>query len=268
MTFTFIIQFKYDSTDRLKNLLRCLIYLTHQFKDTAEYLVILQNNVLENGEKCSEYLQTIFTEYKLKNVTIHSCELYGPYHRSKIINNGLRLAKNNVCVIYDCDILLPKEQIDLSVELCDSKYQLVFPYTNPQYDIPQDYFKDFSYDYDFENLQYKIRPRQLQHNHQTEQYPVIGYATGFSMVVNKNSLGNLVFFNEEFNGWGYEDSEYIFKMRFFDVKMTRVYGQVFHIEHSRELQDMYKSYTEKNYLLYLQLKNKNRDELLDYYKQK
>jgi len=266
MKFTFIIQFKYDSVDRLTNLLRSLIYLTYQFKDEAEYLVILQNNTPIEEVNCVQYLTKLFHEYELSNIRIFSCDLPDPYYRSKIINEGLKIASNDICVIYDCDILLPKEQIELGVELCQDKFPLVFPYTNPEYHIERDYFKEFETDYDFYNLQFKIAPKMMLHRHIEDGYPPIAYATGFCMIVNKRLLGDLVYFNEEFNGWGYEDSEYILKMNLFNIKMTRVYGPVFHVQHERVLQNKYKEYTDRNQRLYVKLKNENIETLKNYYK--
>jgi predicted glycosyltransferase involved in capsule biosynthesis len=259
MSFTFIIQFKYDSEDRLRNLLRGVIYLNYHFKNKAEILIIDQDNN-------KDYLTEILASYGVTNINIKSYNIEGPYNRSKIINKGIEEANNDICFIYDCDILIPKEQIELSVEFCDKRYQLVCPYTNPQYNIPQDYFNEFHLDYNFKEIQYKIKPYQIQHRHIEDNYPLIAYASGFSIVVNKKTLGNLVYFNEEFNGWGFEDTEYFFRMDFFNIKMTRIYGPIFHVEHDRTIQNQYPEYTHKNSLLYNKLKNMNKEDLVNYYK--
>lgn len=266
--FTFIIQFKYDSSDRLTNLLRGLIYLTHQFKHDAEYLVVLQNDrPHEEYATQTEYLHSLFLTYEINQfpIKIICANLPDPYWRSKIINFGINSSANNICIVYDCDILIPKEQIQIGVELCNNHYDLIFPYTNPQYDVPQNYFSEFYVNYNFTDIQYKLHPRQLLHRHNEEKYPVIAYASGFSMILNRQKLGNKVFFNEEFVGWGYEDSEYIFRLDKFNAKMSRIYGPIFHVEHERTEQMSYKQYIDNNRNLYHRLINTPFDELNTYY---
>lgn len=259
MSFTFIIQFKYDSEDRLRNLLRGVIYLNYHFKNKAEILIIDQDNN-------KDYLTEILASYGVTNINIKSYNIEGPYNRSKIINKGIKEANNDICFIYDCDILIPKEQIELSVEFCDKRYQLVCPYTNPQYNIPQNYFNDFYLNYDFKEIQYKIKPYQIQHRHIEDQYPLIAYASGFSMVVNKKTLGNLAYFNEEFNGWGFEDTEYFFRLDHFNTRMTRIYGPIFHVEHDRTTQNQYPEHTQNNLILFNKIKNMDKKNLINYYK--
>ena len=41
---TFIIQFRYDSEDRLKNLLRGVVYLHNHFKNDSNILIIDQDD--------------------------------------------------------------------------------------------------------------------------------------------------------------------------------------------------------------------------------
>jgi hypothetical protein len=254
---SFIIQFKYDSEDRLRNLLRGVIYLHNNFAN-SEILIIDQDDN-------AEYLNTLMKEYGINdNVNIKSFNIDGPYHRSKIINEGLKLAKNSVCLIYDCDILIPVEQVNLGLELINLGYDLVFPYTSPQYDIPQDFFEEFFVNYDFNYIKSKIPARQYGVTND-EMFIKYGNAA-FCMMLNKKSLGNLIYFNEEFNGWGYEDNEYIFRMDKFGAKITRVWGSIYHVEHERTLQYQYNDYTEKNRILWENIKSSDYKSLEIYYK--
>jgi hypothetical protein len=195
---------------------------------------------------------------------IKSFNIEGPYHRSKIINEGLKISKNNACLIFDCDILLPKEQIDTAYLLLNNGYDVVYPYSTPQYDVPQEYFESFQTNYNFSEIQKNITARQ--YGILNEPYMIKYGNTAFGMMVDKSSLGNLVYFNEEFNGWGYEDNEYLFRLDKFGAKITRVWGPVFHVEHSRDLQHQYNHYTNNNCSTYEHIKNMSTEELITYYK--
>jgi hypothetical protein len=254
---TFITQFKYDSQDRLKNLLRSVIYLHHNFKNNCEIIIIDQDNN-------NEYLYELFNSYQVSDLLIKSFNIEGPYHRSKIINEGLKISKNNACLIFDCDILLPKEQIDTAYLLLNNGYDVVYPYSTPQYDVPQEYFESFQTNYNFSEIQKNITARQ--YGILNEPYMIKYGNTAFGMMVDKSSLGNLVYFNEEFNGWGYEDNEYLFRLDKFGAKITRVWGPVFHVEHSRDLQHQYNHYTNNNCSTYEHIKNMSTEELITYYK--
>jgi hypothetical protein len=255
---SFIIQFRYDSEDRLKNLLRGVIYLHNHFKNDSNILIIDQDNNFD-------LLTNLFANYGITNATIHSLHTSGPYHRSKVINQGLNFAKTDLCLIYDCDILIPVHQIKTSVLLASNGYDVVYPFTCPQYDIPQEYFTSFQLDYDFDQIKKIISPRKwgepdelmLKHGH-----------GGFGMLINKQTAKNLSYFNEDFNGWGYEDGEFLFRLNKFGAKISRAWGPVFHVEHDRTLQNQDSNYTVRNIGLYNYIRSMNNDDLENYYKQR
>ena len=53
----------------------------------------------------------------------------------------------------------------------------------------------------------------LQHGH-----------AGFGIMINKKTAGNLSYFNEEFNGWGFEDGEFPYRLSKFGAKVSRAWG--------------------------------------------
>lgn len=252
---SFIIQFKYDSDDRLRNLLRGTIYLNHHFKD-SEILIIDQDDN-------ADVLMTYFRNYEIGNAKVISLKSQGPYHRSKVINEGIKAAQNSICLIYDCDILIPTHQINTSLLLATNGYDVVYPFTSPQYDIPQDYFEEFQTDYNFEDIKKHIPHRQWG---QPDSLMLHYGHGGFGMMVNKKSAGNLAYFNEEFNGWGFEDGEFQYRLSKFGAKVSRAWGPIFHVEHSRALQLEYTNYTHKNEQLYQHIQSLNIDQLTNYYK--
>jgi len=258
MDTNFIIPFRLDSEDRLKNLFRALIYLRYKFPSTK--ILIINQDINDSNTIIPEYL----IKYNIQNVEFVDSGISGPFYKSKLINIGLNKCETDVVVIHDCDVLIPKEQLELSVKMCYDEYSVVYPYSNPQYDVLQNKFQEFEQDYDFKKIEYSVPPRMMLHQHSTNNYPVIGYAPGFCITINKKKLGKYAFYNEDYIGWGCEDGEYIFKMDFLNVKMTRVYGPVFHFEHERT-ETQFSDATSKNYKLYEKTIRMAADELKKYY---
>lgn len=254
---SFIIQFRYDSEDRLQNLLRGVIYLHNHFKNDQILIIDQDNNF--------DLLTKLFSKHEITNATVHSLRTSGPYHRSKVINQGLNFAKTDLCLIYDCDILIPVHQIKTSILLATNGYDVVYPFTTPQYDIPQSYFSKFEVNYDFEKIRQDFSPRKwgtpdelmIKHGH-----------SGFGMLINKQTAKNLSYFNEDFNGWGYEDTEYLFRLNKYGAKISRAWGPIFHVEHDRTLQNQFISYTSKNNSLYNYIRSLSDHDLEKYYKQR
>jgi hypothetical protein len=254
---TIIIPFYYDSDDRMANLLRALLYLN----SNLNYNIVLVNQDIHSS---GEYIKNFFKAYNIQNITLLNLSIEPPCYKSKLINEGLKTSKTSVNIIYDCDVLIPKEQLILGVELINKYgYKVVYPYSNPQYNLPKT--TEIETIFDFEKLQYSIPPFQIPHNHQSHKYPVIGYSPGFCIIVDK-SLGSLVYYNENFRSPQFEDSEYIYKMSKFNIKMTRVYGPVFHVDHERT-EIGYKNVVNKNQEIFNYIKNLNEQDLKKYYEQ-
>ena len=260
MNADFIIPFLMDSEDRLRNLFRAVIYLSNSFPNNKIY--IINQTYLSNDGHIYQYID----EYKLHhNVIVHSVDIPMPCYKTKLINIGINLVQKNSVIMYDCDVLIPKEQLELSVELCDKGYALVYPYSNPQYNVNQYQFSEFQNNYDFVELQKIIEPYQIPHLHQKFRYPIIGYSPGFCLTLNKRELGNHIYYNEEFRSPQFEDAEYIFKMDFLKMKMTRVYGPVFHFQHERVVEVKYPDIIQNNKRIYENIMSMNSEQLTNYY---
>lgn len=252
---TIILPFYYDSDDRMANLLRTLIYLS----SNLEYNIILVNQNIHNSK---EYIEKFLSIYDINNVTLLNLDIESPCYKAKLINEGLKISKTSINIIYDCDVLIPKDQLMLGVELIDKyDYKVVYPYSNPQYNLSKS--TEIDTNFNFEELQYSTPPFQIPHFHQTHGYPIIGYSPGFCIIVDK-SLGHIVYYNEEFRSPQFEDSEYIYKMNKFKIKMTRVYGPIFHVDHERT-EVGYKDVVRKNEEIFNYIKNLNEQDLKKYY---
>lgn len=262
MNADFLIPVAIDSYDRMRNLFRSVIYLSHQFKNSKIY-IINQIGIESSNEMIEKYIK----EYSLNNVVLHNVSIDLPCHKTKLINIGIDMCifRDNI-VMYDCDVLISKEQIELSVELCDKGYALVYPYSNPQYDVSQHHFEDFHDDYDFVELQKIIDPYQIQHLHKKHGYPIIAYAPGFCLTLNKKELGKHIYYNEEFRSPQFEDAEYISKMDFLKMKMTRVYGPVFHFQHERITEIKFPEIIQNNKKIHDKIMSMTYEQLKEYYK--
>ena len=252
---TIIIPFFQDSQSRIVNLIRTLCYLN---KNLPYKILIINQDINNSGT----YLKNLLKTYSLDNINLINLDIEAPCYKTKLINEGLNISDTTINIIYDCDVLIPKDQIILGIDLIEKyNFEIVFPYSNPQYNLP--ITTEIQEDWDFEKLQYSVSPYQIPHLHQLHGYPIIGYSPGFCIIVSKN-LGKMVYYNEDFRSPQFEDSEYIYKMNKFNVKMTRVYGPIFHVEHERTEVE-YKDIVEKNRNIFEYIKSLDINDLKSYY---
>lgn len=259
MNADFVIPFMMDSEDRLRNLLRTLIYLS----DKSDSKIFVANQIYNSSDTL---IKNYVEQFGLSdNIKILNIEIEPPCYKTKLINIGIDESISDNIIMYDCDVLIPFEQIEMSVELCDKDYSLVYPYSNPQYDVRQNYFEQFYENYDFISMQKDIDPFQIPHNHKREKYPIIGYSPGFCLTLSKKKLGKSIYYNEGFRSAQYEDSEYIFKMDFLNIKMHRIYGPVFHFQHERVTENKFNNIIQNNRTLFYSIIRKTPEELKNYY---
>jgi hypothetical protein len=252
---TIIIPFFQDSSSRVVNLIRTLCYLNKNLS----YKILIINQNLNDSET---YLRNLLKTYSLNNTNLINLNIEAPCYKTKLINEGLDISDTEINIIYDCDVLIPKDQIILGVDLIEKyNFGLVYPYSNPQYNLP--ITTEIQEDWDFEQLQYSTPLYQIPHLHQSHGYPVIGYSPGFCVIVNKK-LGKIIYYNEDFRSPQFEDTEYLYKMDKLGVKMTRVYGPIFHVDHERT-EVKYKDIVENNKNIFEYIKSLNINDLKSYY---
>lgn len=225
---TFVIPYFRDSVEREENL-KCIIRFLNQHFQTT----IL---IMEVGT-----VRTKFDFHNYRFDSHHFNKIHdGVFHRTKVINEGIKLAKTPYIGIYDTDVVFEPGNILKAVQTLRDGATLAYPYDGPFVNIERSYIKDGV-----------IKERA-------------------SFVV--NSVGGACFLNkEDYKKCGYENEHYISHCpddvdRFHRVKtlgyrIERVKGKCYHIEHPIMANSIGNKFTEHNNNEYMNITSLSKEDL-------
>ena len=240
---TFVIPFQIDSPERDENL-RCILkYLCKNF-DT-NILLIEQSITPYYRGRCK---MTIDSKV---NVIKHHHMLPDPirintFHRTKVINEGIKLATTPYISIYDADVILKIPNYVKAYELLKQGASLVYPYDGKFVDINRQYIKDgIIKEYD---------------SHVVGSY-------GGACFLNKKNYIACGLENENIISWGPEDMERHERVLNLGYQVVRVQGNCYHIKHPTGVNSSTKNpYWKANEAEYYKVKDMSREELAGYVK--
>lgn len=202
---TFTIPVSYDHPDRQENLELILYSLLSQFDTTVI--------VGEQGGNHFEYVSE-FCEY------VHF-EGMNLFHRTKMLNDMARLAQTPYVVNYDCDVILPPMQILESVWRLSTGADVVYPYGGDFWHVPRaPYLAEVSKDCDV-GIFAKVKCRKTENS------------VGGVIFANREKFFEVGGENENFVSHGEEDKERFDRFKKLGLKVERVEGEIFHLEHWR-----------------------------------
>jgi len=238
---TFIIPYTIDSVDRIENFNAIIKYLSKNFHT---HLVVVHAGPAEDMKKFMETTTKDF-EFITWEFVFVNCKK-GEFHRTKIINEGIRLAKTPYISIYDADCIFQEGRIYQAVEALRKGATLSYPYSGDFVDIERSYLSDGI-----------IKKRES---------------------LTKDSVGGACFLNredyikcggerEEFQSWCSDDvaRKHIIEKLGYDVK--RIEGVCYHITHHRGPNSGPNAHTPANLAVWNQIKDMRKYELLNYLKE-
>ena len=251
---TFIIPLRIESTDRLRNVITTLIFLLSNFNSK----IILQEEDTESKFK-EDVLPQITQVVDIKNLNhifVHSNDPI--FHRTRIINEMLSIVDTKVVCNYDCDILLrPQTYIKAEKLILNDGIDCVYPYgigdwqyqVNATDVLVTDFIND---DFDFSILEKRSKIWDAKY--------------GFCQFFNLEKYIKFGMENENFISYGYEDDER--HCRFTKLSnISRLDEYVYHLEHSRTQNSWFSNpHIQDNKNIWEVIKNYNKSEILDYYK--
>tara|TARA_R110000765_G_scaffold243832_2_gene346156 strand:+ start:5189 stop:5965 length:777 start_codon:yes stop_codon:yes gene_type:complete len=210
---TFIIPVKLDTEDRIHNLNSCISYLTHHL-DTN--IIIWEE---DDTPKVTEKLRPELLE---KCKVIFNKQPKDFFHRTRILNEMVKIVETPVVVNYDCDVLLEPDNYEIAqMTIMDDKFDVCYPYDGKMYDIHKKFFDGI----DNENTLNGVNLDECD-------------------LMHPNSLGGCFFIstkkylesgieNEYFLSWGYEDNERFARFKKLDYRVGRLPGPLYHMWHER-----------------------------------
>jgi len=205
---TITIPVRIDSPDRLRNLITCTNILATQ--TNARVIVGI-------GDPASIR--------HLIHPRIEVVEIPDPtdsvFHRTRILNELARLVTTDFIANLDCDVVVPVSQWNETLrQLRDNNYELVYPYDGMMIGVP------FGHHPWLERADYFSIPLALQD------------------VMHATSLGGCVVWkheaflaagmeNEHLISWGFDDDERFARANALGLRIHRVNGCVYHLNHHR-----------------------------------
>lgn len=202
---TFTIPFRYDSEERLRNIRTIISYLNKYF----------ETNIIV----CEESNERKFTDSgKFEYIHIQTDNQY--MHRTKCLNIMAKMAKTPFIVNYDTDVLLPiRQYIESVFALREDKFDMIYPYSGkfinyipPQLDT---IINNISLDGITEESGHVIHPSSV----------------GGAVFWNKSKFISGGMENENFISWGYEDNERLVRFTRLGLRVHRVSGSAYHLNH-------------------------------------
>ncbi len=209
---TFVIPVRIDSIERKENLDTVLSYLS---TNTDASIIVLEADSEQryNWADCSEKVKYIFIESK------------DPiFHKTRYVNRLLRMAETDIVSMWDTDIIIHTSQIINAVEMIKGGVTLCYP---------------------FDGCFYFLNPEQsrsaradiisvLDDQGQVEIFTRLGRtSSGGTFVANKKKYLELGGDNENFYGWGLEDTERLKRFEILEEAISWINGPLYHLYHPR-----------------------------------
>jgi hypothetical protein len=222
MNLTCIIPFKLDSEDRLYNI-KTIIKFLNGYSNKPKILIVEQGNHLPKIDGEYEHLPINFdADY---------------FHKSKLINFGIKNIDTEYFAIYDSDVLVTEKQFISSFEMLENgKYYYSKPFKFELVNIPKSNHSSIP----------TLREKLLENNKinldylnnnltliERESLVSPTPAGGILMAYKQHMLDNVGLMSEYFKGYGPEDAEIIFRIKSNLFEIYEEPGLLFHLDHSR-----------------------------------
>lgn len=254
---TFIIPLRIDSEDRMRNIITVLCFLLYNFD--SKVIVKEHDTTKVFGEHVVPQIREFLGE-RIGNLIYVFEESEDPvFHRTRLLNEMIRMSQTEVVVNYDCDVLLNFDTYYKSVsKIVDEGYDLVYPYGKGSYQqqvfatdelVSQFINEDFNFDVLMNNSQNYLSDR------------------GHVQFFKRSSYIEGGMENENFIAYGPEDWERHDRFVKLGYNVGRIDDLVFHFEHQRTANSWtHNPHYQNNIKLFEYLDGLSKKEMLEYYK--
>ena len=225
---TFVIPFFYDSPERLENLNCILKFLTENFD--ADIIV---SEVGETTKRREFFACEYFHIFENRDD--------GVFHRTQVINDGIKDATTKYVGIYDTDVVFLPELIYEAVELLREGAMLSYPHSGKLVDIKRSYINDGIV---------------IEHDSSAVE------SVGGACFLNREGYIKCGMEQEGIVSWGPEDSLRYHIIKTLGHPIGRVKGTCWHIAHPPSSNSGVNKFTVENNLFYERIKKMSKEELL------
>ena len=255
---TFIIPIRIESADRMRNAITSIIFLLENF-DT--------NIIVKEGDSEPVFAAKVLPQIKeffgdefdsLSLRILFEKTDSDAFHRTRYLNEMLKMVDTPVVVNYDCDIILPLETyVAAEQSIISGESDVVYPYGFGNFAKMVTVNDEIVTEFLTEGFNYNL----LVENSKTNNAR-FGFCQFFNTEVYKNNGME----NEEFIAYAPEDEERAFRFNELGFKVNRVEDLVYHLEHYRTPNSWYNNpHMKKNFALWEEIQKMSKEELIKYY---
>lgn len=239
---TFIIPFRYDSPERMENLLCICRFLNAHFHTRILVIEDIGNQVR------SVYFPQIRPPHSSLSTINHMVIPFredNVFHRTAVINSGIKTLSTPYFAIYDADCIFNPESIIAAHKLLHEGASMVYPYGGKFVDIERSYIADGVI-------------MELE-SYATDS---VGGAVFLNTAAYRAAGGE----NENLISHCPDDGERYARMNILGHRIERVSGTCWHLEHPTAANSPVNSFTAANMAEYGKVKAMGRVELENYIK--
>lgn len=210
---TFCIPIRVESQYRMQNLNSLLQYL-NIYLDT-NYLIL-------EADQISRFKNDL----DIKNIDyIFVKDEDEIFHRTKYINQMLKMAKTSYAAVWDTDAIAPIEQVEMAyLALQQNRNTMLYPFSGAFMALNELVSAHFSRVLDINLIEFSYIPKYLMNGF---------YSVGGAYMVNVQKYLEAGGENENFYGWGPEDAERNARIQILELGVERIDGPLYHLFHTR-----------------------------------
>lgn len=208
-----VIPVRIDSLERLANLQAVVKFLLQQTKSP---IIILEADTISSIENL-EISDRVHIIFRKDDNPI--------FHRTKYINELLRIAQTQFVGVWDSDIILAPQSIYDAVDIMEQGGIMCLPYNGECIFLSEEM-----------SNRMRLCVTSILENKQIgllEGFRVGRPAVGGAYIVNRHEYLQVGGENETFYGWGPEDAERVKRIEILGHQVKRTEGCLYHLNHPR-----------------------------------
>lgn len=242
---TIVIPLRIDNEERRKNMDAVLYYLCRYPRIK---IMVLEADAYRQYKPCINHsgFSYLFVE-----------DQDPVFYRTRYLNRMLRDVRTPIIGVWDSDVIVPMEQILEAVRSCLSGTTLCYPFDGRFYAVTDRISRLYKNSGNFDILTKNESLHWLMHGRNS---------VGGAFVVNRAKYLQSGGENENFYGWGPEDTERRERICNLGLQISRVNGCLYHLYHPRGKNSNFASYEHAlvNRREYMKICRMSRSELEKY----
>ena len=263
---TFIIPLRFDTGDRLRNVILSTVYLLHNFDTTVMIKEVDSERRFETF--ALPIIERLVETDNLVHIFEEETRTDDAFHRTKVLNDMVMKSTTDIVVNYDTDVVLPLSSYITAVQMLKGEYDIVYPYrlgnhAERKVNLPFTIVTQEDMD-DFENNEFVSNFLNNDFDHECFDPYFFYYKSQFGE--GYGEYGMVQFFNrqvyidgylenEGFIAYAPEDVERHHRWKTLGYNIGRVDEHAYHLEHERTQNSWYHNpHMERNNKLWEELK--------------